>query len=149
MSCENSLTDVFVFTFQFIRTTLREYSITMVIMGKKVLWSIRTFYLLLVHYIVTMTVNILYNNNTIYYYSVERLYLFYKCIHFLEKLPSLTTLYDEIFKREPDQFTPDTRHRNILFQTFYQYFILQFLNNDFELTVCVYCIIHNSIMLFS
>jgi len=59
----------------------------------------------------------------------------YGFIIFLEYLPPLTDLNSKIVQRKPGQFKPDPKRRNMLFDAFYQYFILQFFDADFNLTV--------------
>lgn len=51
---------------------------------------------------------------------------------YIDKLPSLDLVYNEIYQRKPDGFIPDPKHRNLLFYAFYQYFVLQFFNSDFS-----------------
>ncbi|XP_025207795.1 prostaglandin G/H synthase 2-like [Melanaphis sacchari] len=50
-------------------------------------------------------------------------------------LPPLNLLYTDIFERQSGQFKPDLENRNLLFQAFYQYFILQFFDSDSKLTI--------------
>ncbi|XP_025416173.1 uncharacterized protein LOC112687593 [Sipha flava] len=53
-----------------------------------------------------------------------------------DTLPPLDTVYDNIIRRKPDDLTKrDPRRRNMLWHTFYQYFVLQFLDEDFNSTV--------------
>lgn len=57
-------------------------------------------------------------------------------IRFPERLPPLNSLYKDIVQRESGTaLKPDPEGRNLLFQAFYQYFMLQFFNNDFNMTV--------------
>ncbi|XP_022176344.1 prostaglandin G/H synthase 2-like [Myzus persicae] len=58
-----------------------------------------------------------------------------KCCKNDESLPQLKTLYNDIFKRKPGQFVPDRKNRNLLFNAFYQYFVLQFFDVNSNLTV--------------
>lgn len=78
---------------------------------------------------------------TLYYYFIYNILLYLLNVffdHFPESLPPLTTLYSTLFKRKHNQFKPDVKRRNILFNTFYQYFILQFFDTNFNPTVCFY-----------
>ncbi|XP_025207796.1 prostaglandin G/H synthase 2-like [Melanaphis sacchari] len=50
-------------------------------------------------------------------------------------LPPLNILYSKVFERKSGQFQPDLQNRNLLFQAFYQYFILQFFDSDSKLTI--------------
>lgn len=58
-------------------------------------------------------------------------------IRFTENYPSLSVLYDRIFRRQQNDFLPDEQRRNLLFQTYYQYFVLQFFDADFNPSVCL------------
>ncbi|KAL4089107.1 hypothetical protein QTP88_024179 [Uroleucon formosanum] len=50
-------------------------------------------------------------------------------------LPPLDTLYNNILKRKPGQFTPDRKNKNLLFDAFHQYFVLQFCGTNSNMTV--------------
>ncbi|XP_025422715.1 prostaglandin G/H synthase 2-like [Sipha flava] len=51
-------------------------------------------------------------------------------------LPLLDTLYEQVFRRKPDDaLKRDPKRRNILFHTFSQYFVLQFFGEHFNSTV--------------
>ncbi|KAL5241951.1 hypothetical protein ACI65C_009361 [Semiaphis heraclei] len=51
------------------------------------------------------------------------------------RLPPMKILYNNIFKRAPGKFIPDRQNKNLLFNAFHQYFILQFFDADSKLTV--------------
>lgn len=84
-------------------------------------------------------------SNSKYYLTVItitsgwNIFLIRQFVRFLEDLPPLRLLYSQIFERTPEQqFKPDPKRRNLLFHTFYQYFVMQFLNSDFNMTVKLY-----------
>ncbi|XP_025419562.1 prostaglandin G/H synthase 2-like [Sipha flava] len=53
-----------------------------------------------------------------------------------DNLPPLNTLYDQVFKREKDGgLTQDPKRRNLLYRTFYRYFVMQFFGKDYDSTV--------------
>lgn len=80
-------------------------------------------------------------NTTIFYYVYFDLILYTAQIAICyllpaARLPPLNMLYDQVFKREGDgRLIQDPKRRNVLFHTFYQFFMLQFFDKDFSATV--------------
>lgn len=64
-----------------------------------------------------------------------------RAIRFSDQLPPLDAVYDDIFRRKPDdRMKRDPRRRNMLYHAFYQYFVLQFFGEDFNSTVRIHVV---------